>query len=185
MYNPTKWEDHVSDPQNEFILEKIEGNRYKITPCGEIVQKGTLLSAENFNKNERGTAETVIALCTLLQMANLNKDELLNLSNLFIVSKEYTVDTSSFSVSIAAYSKCEFPAAYTRKNTDYTVIPVITNVEVYSLGDSKYTGLDQVGLPVVYADEKTTTGFRINYLCPDRESDFKSMSFKFLVIGGV
>ena len=61
MYDVTKWLDHVTDPANVFILEKIEGNKYRITPAGIVMQQGTPQDQTHFNKMEAGILDAHIA----------------------------------------------------------------------------------------------------------------------------
>lgn len=55
-YTPTEWKDHILS-NNTYNLTKNEDGTYNISPAGTVVQQGTKMSAENFNKLESGVYE--------------------------------------------------------------------------------------------------------------------------------
>ncbi len=193
MYNPTRWQDHVTDPKNEYIIEPLEGDRYRITPCGEVLSRGTLLSAENFNKQEKGLLETITALGALLQKTMLNEDELSNLSsivlstlsNLIFITEETTIEASGYGYnSLITYTSYKFPEGLERNNENYEVIPFITGITTTDLNEDQ-TEIRQAAIPTIFAYNKTTSGFDIARILSVRDSDFETATYKMLIIGGL
>ena len=184
MYDLTKWEDHVIDPQNEFILEHIEGDRYKIVSCGDVIKKGTLLSAENFNKHEHATFETVVALCSLLQKTLLHGDELDVLKGQlakspFFLTDERAVTLEDFAEGPSFVYTVNFSNANIRSNTEYIAIPFITEMTRSVETTSLYAST-----PLIYAETKRTTNMQVRVCRPDPDSSIGTFTFRFLVIGG-
>ncbi len=185
MYKPTKWEDHVVVPRNEIILEHIEGDRYRIANAGEVINKGTLLSAEIFNKHEHATFETVVALCSLLQKTLLHGDELKALGEQlskspFFLTDERAVTLEDFAEGPSFLYTVDFSGANIRNNTEYIVIPFITEV-TRSVETTSY----YANTPLIYAETKRTTNMLVRVWRPDPESVIDSFSFRFLVVGGM
>lgn len=56
-YEPTVWKDHILSSNTYNISENADGT-VNISPAGEVVQQGTKMSAENFNRMEQGIYET-------------------------------------------------------------------------------------------------------------------------------
>lgn len=188
MYNPTKWLDHIVDTENEFILEHIEGNRYKVIESGKVIQKGTKLSAENLNKHEIATFELSVAFSSLLQENMLLRDELKkHLSSSFVyLTDEITYNNSTFLgtngyIYLTNTSSVSFPDEHIRKNTDYTVIPIITKITMAEGGDpSTYCGT-----PLFLITNKEIGKFNIEAFRPDPDYQIAEWSVKFVVIGGI
>lgn len=74
-YTPTKWEDHVLS-DNSYTLKQNSDGTHNINAAGKVVQKGTPMSAENFNHMEDGisTADKN-ALDALEQCDDLSKNK--------------------------------------------------------------------------------------------------------------
>lgn len=189
MYNPTKWQDHITEPQNEYIVEPIEGNKYKITPCGNVISRGTLLSAENFNKNEKGIMEAVTALGMLLHKTALDEDKFSSLSSLVIstllkeiyITEEKTIKSDSFnSETLLVSTSYKFPDGSERNNNNYAVIPLVTNIDASGVATVK-----QASIPTIVINNQTTEGFDIRYYLSSQDSCFKTVTYKMLIIGGL
>lgn len=181
MYEPTKWENHVTEPKNRFKLRHIEGDEYEIVPCGDIVNRGTLLCAENFNKSETAVSEVTTALGCLLQTVLLDRDRL---PESFYLTEERTISNDRYgSENVAVLGWVDFDEA--RKNADYLVVPIITNVEIFTTQDQGHTPTHQVSTPTISIGEKTSTRLYYNVFRGMKGSDFKSMTYRFLIIGGI
>lgn len=189
MYNPTKWQDHVTEPENEYIIEQIEGDRYKITPCGDIIQKGTLLSAENFNNNEMGLSKAVIALCSLLQKALICDDKLEHLLSgiPFFFTDEYTIEQSQYEsvnmYSLIVQTTVPYSKKNIRKNTDYIAVPIITNITVKT--DFPVENIKYASSPIILVTDKSVDNCTVQCCRADPNSYIDTYSFKMLIIGGV
>lgn len=194
MYNPTKWKDHVTDPKNEYIIERIEGDRYKITPCGEIIERGTLLSAENFNKQEKGLFEALTALNALLQKTMLNEDLMLDLSDIehyslsdfIFVTDEFEFNRENFDagdITMTATIFYDFPDGAKRKNNNYVAIPVITDISLLASSDTENPA--ECAPPAIYAKNLEEDGFHIIAYKDRFDSRFNSIKAKMLIIGGL
>lgn len=57
VYEPTVWKNHILSSNTYNISENSDGT-VNISPAGEVVQQGTKMSAENFNRMEQGIYET-------------------------------------------------------------------------------------------------------------------------------
>ncbi|MBQ3565658.1 MAG: hypothetical protein IJA12_00625 [Oscillospiraceae bacterium] len=55
-YTPTEWKDHILSDNRYNISQNTDGT-YNISPAGNVIQQGTKMSAENFNKLENGVFE--------------------------------------------------------------------------------------------------------------------------------
>lgn len=56
-YTKSEWKDHVTSRPNTYsVVENPDGTK-TLTPAGEVLQKGSPLSAERFNHMEQGIAE--------------------------------------------------------------------------------------------------------------------------------
>lgn len=100
MYNRTFWLDHVE-----------EG--------GVVIQQGTNLSQDNFNKEELGIFEGWIAGLLLAQKSRLQQDENAEMKILTIPLNDLTS---------GGLTNVSFAAGDVRRTTVYNVIPVIANI---------------------------------------------------------
>ena len=185
MYKPTKWEDHVVAPRNEIILEHIEGDRYRIANAGEVINKGTLLSAENFNKHEHATFETLVALCSMLQKTLLHGDKLDALEGQlakspFFLTDERTVTLEDFAEGLSFLYTVKFSDANIRSNTEYIAIPFITEMIRSEGAASNYANT-----PLIYVQSKNTGQMQVRVCRPDPGSAIGNFTFRFLVVGGM
>lgn len=184
MYEPTKWENHLTEPRNRFTLKHIEGDEYEIVPCGEILNRGTLLCAENFNKQEIAVSEAVTALGCLLQSLRLFEDAFSN--NVMYITDPRTITSDELEEAQTRESVYfEFPYQSKRKTANYLAIPVITGLETFTSQDESYEPKGYVALPSLVVCEKNIDKLRVDAYCGDRNSDFKSLSFVVVVIGGM
>ena len=118
MYKILFWKDHVTDQS------------------GRVIQQGTNLSQDNFNRQELGIFEaSIIADCAAL-MARVDADDAKN-NEIIRIDKTLTEGSNSIAL----------PAGKARNNTDYTVIVV-------------YTDSAQTGYAAVTA--KQANGFTVN-----------------------
>lgn len=52
-YTPINWQDRILSNDDYEITKNPDGT-VKIVPAGEVIQEGTKMNAENFNRMERG-----------------------------------------------------------------------------------------------------------------------------------
>ena len=62
MFNILKWKDHLISPKNAYTLTQNTDGSTKITPVGTIIEQGTKMSAENFNRMEEGILDAYLAM---------------------------------------------------------------------------------------------------------------------------
>lgn len=74
MYDPTRWEDFVRDPADEFFVVKIGDTLYRITPAGTVMEEGTPQDQTHFNKMEDGILDAHIAVAILFNAFRQYKD---------------------------------------------------------------------------------------------------------------
>jgi hypothetical protein len=74
MYDPTRWEDFVRDPADEFFVVKIGDTLYRITPAGTVMEEGTPQDQAHFNKMEDGILDAHIAVAILFNAFRQYKD---------------------------------------------------------------------------------------------------------------
>ena len=98
MYNRTFWLDHVIDGQ------------------GNVLQQGTNLSQDNFNKIELGVFEAGIEQDINAIMNNLNAREAAHAEPVIIASKALVAGTNEVSI----------PVEKTRNTTSYYVQAMVT-----------------------------------------------------------
>jgi len=99
MYNRTFWLDHVIDGQ------------------GNVLQQGTNLSQDNFNKIELGVFEAGIEQDINAIMNNLNAREAAHAEPVIIASKALVAGTNEVSI----------PVEKTRNTTSYYVQAMVTD----------------------------------------------------------
>ena len=56
-YTKSEWKDHVTSRPNTYSVAENPDGTKTLTPAGEVLQKGSPLSAERFNHMEQGIAE--------------------------------------------------------------------------------------------------------------------------------
>lgn len=62
-YEPTVWQDHVTEYPGEYQIKKTSRGTYNIVPVGKVIQEGTPQNAKHFNKIEN-------ALCALFRVSH-------------------------------------------------------------------------------------------------------------------
>lgn len=95
-YEPTEWQDHVTEYPGEYILQKTDRGTYTIVPAGKVLKEGTPQNAENFNKIEAAISELFGLSEDVEQsgaLATLTSEQIDALDNLFRIAV-YTDDTS-------------------------------------------------------------------------------------------
>lgn len=161
-YNMTIWKDHVTDRPNTYNQTKNEDGTITQTRAGNIIQQGTLQSADNFNNMENGIFENREIALTLLQQAIQNKravedieGEIINktLTN----NQEYPFNNSKQTI---AMNKA-------RDTLNYRVAVEVESAIGGFVGDVQIT-------------EKALNGFKLSY-----NGSATSVDFKIYIQGGM
>lgn len=99
MYNRTFWLDHVTDGS------------------GNVIQQGTNLSQDNFNKIELGVFEAGIEQDINAILNNLNAQEAAEAAPYIMANQSLSSGANTIA----------FPTGHGRNNAAYAVIPVVTD----------------------------------------------------------
>jgi hypothetical protein len=156
MYDITTWLDHVTDPDNCYLITANGDGTYKIQLAGTVMQQGTNQDASHFNNMERGIWDAHAAFNLLLnalrQQSWEKESGTVTLSN----SSNYPFNDSQKTVAL------QVP----KESADYIVL-----TEVVS-----FTG--NVGDLVI--SDRLRNGFKIAFT-----GSASSATINYTVIGGV
>lgn len=154
-YEPTIWQDHVTEYENRYTEVQNEDGTVTHNPVeGEIIQQGTPLSATNFNHMEEGIVNaTELGEETADKVQNL---EWITIEKTLINSQDYPFNNSKQTVALPQ----------SRNQLEYTV-----TAEVLS-----YSG----GFPGdIEISDKLQNGFKVAFT-----GSAKSVTVKLYVKGG-
>ena len=109
MYQPTIWQDHVTEFENRYTESRNDDGSITHTPVeGEIIQQGTPQSARNFNHMEDGISNAG-ELAALMAVEHIHQQQ--SIKDLAGETMTVTLTNSQATVSLAQ----------TRNHLDYTV----------------------------------------------------------------
>lgn len=147
-YTPTEWKDHILSDNRYNISQNTDGT-YNISPAGNVIQQGTKMSAENFNKLENGVFEN---------------------------SKDIEALKEKTSVSLITVSKLLTISADTWENNSQTVA-VSVNTENRNVIDPAPASLTEWCRCGVYASTESADGITfVCSECPETDLFFKITS---------
>ena len=158
MYQYVLWKDHAVDPAHTYKVTENADGTITLTRVGKVIQQGTNLSAENFNRMEAGifgAAGTALETAMMVRKA-MDKAEALegivltvDLTN----SQKYPFNNSQKTVA--------FPSAAVRNNKDYTVIVEVQTVAGGFVGDIKISDKMLNGFKIQYSGSATSATLKL------------------------
>lgn len=162
MYQPTIWQDHVTQYENRYTESRNDDGTITHTPVeGEIIQQGTPQSATNFNHMEDGISNAG-ELAALMAIEHIHQ-------------QQATKDLAGETMTVTLTNTQEYPfnnsiktvsLAQTRNHLDYTVTAEVV----------EYSGGFPGGIEV---SAKLLNGFKVAFT-----GSAKSVTVKLYVKGG-
>ena len=149
MYDILVWKDHATNPDNYYQIEQVDEDHVVAVRAGTVIQQGTNLAAENFNRLERGVLDATIAAALLTQHQILTDHHLSGLDEEVAAEVHNVVLTNSLtqpfndSAQTIAFTK-------TRKNLNYIVEFIVTGFENGCVGD-------------IIISDKAINGFKVAF----------------------
>lgn len=179
MFKILEWLDHVTNPGNTYVITGNDDGSVTLTRAGEIIQQGTNLSAENFNRLEAGVLDNDLAAhIILLLLRNVedrvtaNADTASEISetvaaNQADVLAEVTPEEQTITLTnTASYpfndSVTSVSIAATRKTKNYTVEAEVSDSDG-NVGEIEITDKALNGFKIAYTGSaaKTTITIKI------------------------
>ena len=117
MYQPTIWQDHVTEFENRYTESRNDDGSITHTPVeGEIIQQGTPQSARNFNHMEDGISNAG-ELAALMAAEHIHQQQSIK----DLAGETMTVTMTNSQAYPFNNSQATVSLAQTRNHLDYTV----------------------------------------------------------------
>lgn len=157
MYQPTMWQDHVTEFEDRYTESRNDDGTITHTPVeGEVIQQGTPQNAENFNHMEDGISNAcelsaLMALSAIHQQQAIadmvGETKVVTLTN----TQQYPFNNSVQTIALTT----------ARNHLDYTVTAEIMEYEGGFPGDIVVTDKLLNGFKIAYTGSATSVKLKI------------------------
>lgn len=147
MYSVLVWKDHSVTPGRTYTITQNNDGTITLTPAGKVIQRGTNMSAVNFNNMEEGVLAANISAAEAFRMIKLLQDKAEALEGVILYADLKNTQAYPFNNSKTTVA---FGTEDTRTTKDYTLTAEV----------EEYTG-GEVG-DIVFSD-KMLNGFKVEY----------------------